>query len=134
MQPPIPVHLAGAAAAVRSLIHAVPLGSREIRERIDVRTAAALRLLEQRLVMLLRGFEAIGADDRFARIADLAVSPRGFCVRAVIQLRLRQNPALILRRLRAIAAEVARIAPKRLVRVEVGAREDIARQRLVVLW
>src|SRR5690606_42140311 len=47
------------------------------RVRVLGRPAAALRLLEQRLVVLLRGLERIRAHDRLARIVAIAISPRG---------------------------------------------------------
>src|SRR6185503_6707772 len=123
------------ALAARALVHPVPLGRRKVLEGVDARTAALLRLREQRLVVRLRRLEAVRTYDGRARIVELAVSPRTVLglVRGVHAGRL-QDTALHLRAHRAVAAEVARVAPEILVGVEVGAREDVARQRLDALW
>ncbi len=109
----------------RARIDAVPLGRRKILERIDIRAAAAASFLQQRLVVLLGGLEGIGADDGLARQAAVAMTPRGIRVRARVQRVGAQNAALNFGRHRAVAAEVALVAPQRLIGVEILAREDV---------
>src|SRR4029079_2087823 len=68
---PIPVlllrHAAPARGLERGLVHAVPLACRKVLEGVYARAAAAFRLLEQRLVVLLRTLEGVRAHDRLAR-------------------------------------------------------------------
>src|SRR5262245_35515028 len=61
------------------------------------------------------------------------MTPRGVLVLADVQRIRRQDAALILARLRAVAAEVALVGPKRLVLIEVFARKDIDGQWLYAL-
>src|SRR5690606_35273 len=100
------------------------------RVRMLGRAASRPRLLEQRLVVLLRGLERIRAHDRFARIITVAVSPRRGRRRIVTDQPLTVAAPEILDRGRAVAAEVARIAPELTVLVEILGREDIDLWRL----
>src|SRR5690606_24187936 len=98
------------------------------------RAAAFLRLLEQGLVVLLGGLERIRADDRLARIVLVAVAPRRGRRRVIADQRLAERPSPeLLDARRAVAAEVARVAPKLAVLVEILRREEIDRQRLDAL-
>jgi hypothetical protein len=116
-----------------AFVHAVPIGGRKIGEGVDVRPAAAPRLGEQRLVVLLRRREAVRAHDRFARIVELAVAPRPVGrVTGRDQRVRRENSALDLRRHRAVAAEVALVVPERFVGIEIRAGEEVDGQRLDV--
>ncbi len=71
---PVPVRLTGRVAGMH--VAAVPF-VRQRRVGLLRRAAALLRLREQRLVVLLRRLERIGAHDRLARIVAVAASPRG---------------------------------------------------------
>src|SRR6185295_15765042 len=112
---PIPVlllrHAAPARSLERGLVHAVPLGCRKILEGVYARATAPFRLLEQRLVVLLRTLEGVRAHDRLARQVSVAMAPRGVLVLADVKGIRRQDAALILARLRAIAPEVALVGP-----------------------
>src|SRR5690606_39542462 len=103
------------------------------RVRVLGRPAAALRLLEQRLVVLLRGLERIRAHDRLARIVAIAISPRGGRWRIVADQRIAVAAPEVLDRGGAVAAEVARIAPEVAVLVEVLRREEVDLERLDAL-
>src|SRR5690606_17353421 len=95
------------------------------------RTASLLRLLEQRVVMLLRGLERIRADDRLSRIVLVALPPRRGHRRIVADQRLAERTApQLLDARRAVAAEVTLVAPELAILVEVLRREQIDRQRL----
>src|SRR5690606_16522125 len=87
-------------------------------------------LLEQRLVVLLGGLERIRAHDRLARIVAIAVAPRGRRRRIVADQAGAVRAPLLLERDRAVAAEVARIAPEVAVLVEILGREEIDLERL----
>ena len=96
------------------------------RVRVLGGAAAPARLLEQCLVMLLRGLERVRAHDRLARVIAVAITPRRRLRRI-----LADQPILapeILERGRAVAAEVARIAPQIAILVEVRRREQIHRR------
>src|SRR5690606_35406969 len=87
-------------------------------------------LFEQRLVVLLRRLERVRAHDRLARVVAVAVAPRRGARRVVAdQTRAVAGPEALDRE-RAVAAEVARIAPRVAVRVEVVGREQVPLERL----
>src|SRR5690606_409203 len=105
--------------------------ARHRRVRVLGRPAALLRLLDQRLVVLLCRLERIRADDRLARIVAIAVPPRGRRRRVVAYHSAAGIRApLFLARNRAVAAKVARIAPQVPILVEIFRREEIDRERL----
>ena len=91
------------------------------------RSAAAARLVEERLVVGLCGLELVGADDRLARVVPIAVSPRGRCRRLVAD---HLAPPLLLETIGTVAPEVPLVGPQRAVGVEVLGREDVDRERL----
>src|SRR5690606_28816574 len=124
----VPEQLRVPVLAARPYVAAGPLAGHG-RIRVLRRPAAPLRLLEQRLVVLLRGRERIRAHDRLARIVAVAVAPRGGRGRIVADDPRPRGP-LRLERGAAVAAEVARIAPERPVLVEILGRENIDRERL----
>ena len=81
--------------------------------------------------MLLRRLEAVRAHDGVARIVAVAVAPRGRARRIVADRHDARVPAaLCLDGPRAVAAEVARVAPERFVLVEILRREEVDGQRL----
>src|SRR5690606_14338708 len=99
--------------ARRVLVDAGPLPRQRL-DRVLGRAAAALGLLEQRLVVLLGGREAVRAHDRLAGIVRVAVAP-GRGLRRIRSDRRRAAAAAgpeILDVGRAVAAEVARVAPE----------------------
>src|SRR5690606_34689677 len=101
------------------------------RIRMLRRAAPPLRLLEQSVVVLLGGLERIRADDRLARIVLVALAPWRGRRRVVADHRLTERPApQLLDARRAVAAEIARIAPELAILVEVLRREEVDRQRL----
>src|SRR5262249_34863968 len=114
--------------AARMHVAAVPLVRQRL-VRVLRGTAALLRLGEQRLVVLLRRLERIGAHDRLARIVAVAVAPRGRARRLVADHALARGP-LVLDRGRRIAAEVALVGPERAVLVKVLGRVEVGLQRL----
>src|SRR5690606_4489128 len=72
--------------------------------------------------------EAVGADDRFARIVAVAVAPGCRLRRVVADQGGAVATPQVLKGSRCVAAEVARISPQGTVLVEVLRREDVDRQ------
>src|SRR5581483_4434971 len=94
------------------------------------RPAALARLLEQSLVVLLRGLEPVWTDDRRARVVAVAVTPRGGGRPRLADQPGAERAPLLLDTGRTIAAEVAWIAPQCPILVKVLGREQIHRQGL----
>ena len=114
---------------VHGCVEAAPVG-RDRRIRVLRRTAASFRFVEQRLVVRLRSPERIRAYDGRTWVIAVAVSP-GRRPRGVVSDRRRHDgPARRFETLRAVAAEVAWIAPELAVLVEVLRGEQVDRQRL----
>src|SRR5690606_28871296 len=109
-------------------VDTIPLGRGKIFESVFVRAAATLRFCEQRVVVFLGGGEFVGTDDGFLRQVLVAEAP-GTVGRIVRQRWWKQNALLHFSGERAVAAEIAWIAPQLLVGIEVGTVEQIARQR-----
>ena len=91
------------------------------------RSAAAARLVEERLVVGLRRLELVGADDRLARVIPIAVSPCRRCRRLVAD---HLAPPLLLETIGTVAAEVTLVGPQLAVGIEVLGREDVDRKWL----
>src|SRR5690606_23369068 len=72
----------------------------------------------------------IRADDRLARIVPIAEPPRRTPRRILADQADAVTAPKILERGRAVAAEIARVAPQLTILVEVGGREDIDLERL----
>src|SRR5690606_28555985 len=104
--------------------------ARDRRVGVLGRAAALLRLREQGLVVLLRGLERIRAHDRLTRIVAIAMPPRRRGRRILTDQAVAVAAPEILERRRAVAAEVARVAPELPVLVEVFRGEQIDGQRL----
>ncbi len=77
--------------------------------------------------MRLRRLERVGADNRRAWVISVAVSPGGRARGVVADHTL---PPLRLERIRAVAAEIARVAPERAVGVEILRGEEVNLERL----
>src|SRR5690606_13129932 len=123
----IPILVAGGASWMH--VAAGPLaGNRGV--GVLGRPAAAARLLEQPSVVRLRGLEFIGADYRLARIVAVAVAPRSARRRIVPDRAAAVTAPEVFDRSRAVAAEIARVAPERPVLVEILRGEEIHLERL----
>src|SRR5688572_31348731 len=97
------------------------------RVRVLGGAAATAGLLEQCLVMLLRGLEGVRAHYAHARVVAVAITPRRRLRRLLADQRILAPE--ILERCGAVAAEVARIAPQLAILVEIRRREKIHRER-----
>src|SRR5690606_13077805 len=128
---PVPVLVARRDAGMA--VHARPFAGHG-RVRVLRRAAALLRLREQRLVVLPRRLERVGAHDGLARVVAVAMAPRGRLRRVVADERLALSAPELLDARRAVAAEVARVAPELAVLIEIVGREQVSRQRLDTGW
>ncbi len=100
---------------------------------IGLRLSASCFFLQALRSGPVRVVKRIRAQDRLARIVELAVAPCGGSRRILaddFQEHRRDRPMLRLDRLRAVAAVVARIGPERAILVKVLRREEIHGQRL----